>query len=769
MRISFGLLKLVPLERSSYVFLRAKWSPVALLAVLSSFSVTLTFKPETTRSTSLKRAMTIDLLNGLCRRLNTGRGGVAAKYSLWVILLSFVLTGTSQALGQAACSKGELKHALVGHRVQTLVVIYHGAVPVVGVHARYRITGVKLEGTILHVRLGTDYGDLQELPVSFSPRACDPTSIRDILAGDLIFEDVDPSTETVGPQAQPLEQSSAPIVRMAGTASAAMAEKTMQAPGATSLSERVSADRLSKIREAIAMRESQNLTEMLNAAFPVSKALRSVYGATSIYSGSAQHPTVRAIAELRQRLGGSLKPHDVNDVQQLIALLEESAHYLPDKVPSDWNLARAAAQSAIQAYSTREEEIKRAMALIDEAERSLDNAEYRDAKEAYDHLASDFFANDAPIQQYLLLTAALRSDLAVYQRISEPDRKNLSGLVKKTELVAQEDELEKTCQGKPLSMALLQKDKPEDVDHLRKLINGIAPVTVKEDEAILPARLSTTTPTNATEQLAFIQDRIASIDSRLEPSKEIPAVLARPDLMSTVQGDLGKSAVDVLMVRSSEIAQAQKVRTRLESLAQDDKLQIQKSEEAARVQLQKAEQARAAQKAAAEEAQRKREEEAAHKPDPYAPPDSASRAAARREFAGLVGARLRSLLLNDGRVDPTLVSLRVTTSTPKSPKGQVTRDDYRLEIQTNTISLPRDVTAMLRNKMLNDDLFSLGFKEVSFQDTVGVQLGTILCQVQLLATGAHPGFCMRMELVIGSGGEGEWNEYHRWPEQYVVP
>ena len=170
-------------------------------------------------------------------------------------------------------------------------------------------------------------------------------------------------------------------------------------------------------------------------------------------------------------------------------------------------------------------------------------------------------------------------------------------------------------------------------------------------------------------------------------------------------------------------------------------------------------------------------QEAARSRDPYSPPDGAQKASSRREFARLVESRLRSVLASDERVDPTLVRLRISTSTPKSPRGLVTRDDYRLEIETNTISLPRDVTAMLRNKMLNADLFNLGFKEVTFQDTVGTQHGTILCAVSLGSNGAHPNYCMQMGYVthyMGSYGEERvplpgWNEYHRWPANYIIP
>ena len=121
-------------------------------------------------------------------------------------------------------------------------------------------------------------------------------------------------------------------------------------------------------------------------------------------------------------------------------------------------------------------------------------------------------------------------------------------------------------------------------------------------------------------------------------------------------------------------------------------------------------------------------------------------------------------LRSNPNVDPTLVTLRVYTTTPELPSGVKTREDFQLVIETNSIVLPRDVTVLLRNPVFNHDPYGLGFKEVSFQNTVGVQMGTIDCGARLQPEGAHP-WCI--EHTPGMGRD--WNFYYRWPNDYVVP
>jgi hypothetical protein len=161
-------------------------------------------------------------------------------------------------------------------------------------------------------------------------------------------------------------------------------------------------------------------------------------------------------------------------------------------------------------------------------------------------------------------------------------------------------------------------------------------------------------------------------------------------------------------------------------------------------------------------------------PDKQVPPDGAARAAARRAYAGILENQMRQSLRANTDVDPTLVRLRVATMTPQSSEGN-TREDYRLTIESNGYALPRDVTKLLHNYSMNGQLYALGFRELSFQDAVGEQMGTILCAVQLTEKGAHPAYCMHMEninYVGGSYGEGVWRpgwkEYYTWPADYVV-
>ncbi len=147
--------------------------------------------------------------------------------------------------------------------------------------------------------------------------------------------------------------------------------------------------------------------------------------------------------------------------------------------------------------------------------------------------------------------------------------------------------------------------------------------------------------------------------------------------------------------------------------------------------------------------------------------DSPARALARRRYATLLESTLRGILRSNPGYDPSLVGLRVYTATPNPEHPlppEVVRQDYRLTIETNGVTLPQDVTALLRNDRLNSQPKNLGFVEMVIQDTVGVHLGTILCAVGFQQNGAHPSYCMRengVDIV-------QWDVYHQWPSDYVV-
>lgn len=160
------------------------------------------------------------------------------------------------------------------------------------------------------------------------------------------------------------------------------------------------------------------------------------------------------------------------------------------------------------------------------------------------------------------------------------------------------------------------------------------------------------------------------------------------------------------------------------------------------------------------------------KVDLYAPPDGPARAAARRSYAALVRQLMLHTVHNTPGIDLDL-GLRVYATTPDSPQGEETRQDYRLTIEIQGLPLPEDVVPLLQNVMSVKKMYGLGFKEVYIKNTVGVRLGTIGCAVALQADGAHPLYCMRMGIVTyGLGDEGVlgtgYKEYYRWPKNFVV-
>ncbi len=170
------------------------------------------------------------------------------------------------------------------------------------------------------------------------------------------------------------------------------------------------------------------------------------------------------------------------------------------------------------------------------------------------------------------------------------------------------------------------------------------------------------------------------------------------------------------------------------------------------------------------QAERQQQKTAAKQQEAVALPDGEARAAARRRYASTVESVMLRNIRNNRNIDPTLVRLNVYTETPQKENDIQTRDDFRLNVETNSIVLPRDVVAFLRKQMFNSELYKLGFREVAFYDTVGVKPGTVLCAVTLKPDGAHPLYCMKMGTLRYTGGSygPGWDDYHRWPQGYVI-
>jgi hypothetical protein len=114
-------------------------------------------------------------------------------FRLVLVLLALVVPYGSHSLAQGGCTESDLKLALVGQKVITQVVIYKkvsglGDVPKVGIHARYRISGVRPAGDVLQIFLESKFGDAQNLTAHFAPSSCDPDAIREELASVFQFE-----------------------------------------------------------------------------------------------------------------------------------------------------------------------------------------------------------------------------------------------------------------------------------------------------------------------------------------------------------------------------------------------------------------------------------------------------------------------------------------------------------------------------------------------------------------------------------------------------
>jgi TonB family protein len=156
--------------------------------------------------------------------------------------------------------------------------------------------------------------------------------------------------------------------------------------------------------------------------------------------------------------------------------------------------------------------------------------------------------------------------------------------------------------------------------------------------------------------------------------------------------------------------------------------------------------------------------------DPYAPPDGKVMASLRR----LDAAKKQLAILNAVKTMPNLNfrGLRVYATTPASPQGEVTSQDYRLTIEIEGLPLPQFVVPFLSDVLSIKEVYRLGFKEIYIKNTVGVRLGTIGCAVSLQADGAHPLYCMKRTVVQHGLGEGTpglgYEKYYQWPQGFVI-
>jgi TonB family protein len=380
------------------------------------------------------------------------------------------------------------------------------------------------------------------------------------------------------------------------------------------------------------------------------------------------------------------------------------------------------------------------------------------------------------VREYLEQTRALQADLDAYVEASRLTRNPEMSLSEELTALVREQELLSSLQSEPLTRAFLQDALASGRADLTARIEASPSVHLDKGSYKIPERYATTTSANAEAKERFLSEKVTDLDYTLASVAEIRALLAQPSMMTAIGEQCGTSTRTAVEAKGKVIEEAVQIRGKLsESLAAVQSL-IQENRARA-----EAKEAVERQRAAAEVAAARQREGVANARQAAQREgildDSPARGAARRQYAALLQSTLTQVLRSNPDYDPSLVGLRVYTSTPNLATPlppEVVRQDYRLTIETNGVALPRDVTALLRNSSLNSQPRGLGFVEMAIQNTVGVQAGTIMCAVSFQQNGAHPAYCMLMGQRLTGNGSGEtyyslgWKQYHSWPVDYVV-
>jgi hypothetical protein len=490
---------------------------------------------------------------------------------------------------------------------------------------RFRVSGIELKDDRLELKLEGGSGGSARLKLMLGrgwQSKLDVSSVQAQLARVFVLDQYaePPHDHAVASDSRQAASGAAP----------ASTNEYRPAPNVPRIEGRISADDLRAVMASFDEEVRNALSNLSQDAALLSRSLlayQKVKKEDLWRYPDIRDPQLQAISALQDRLGKSLQPQRDDDVIQMNEvfkrclqvsqvgqardehgnlygagrnsgdfqrlLLSDSAIALARRVPMDVQAERA--QRAV---------IDQARTAVISIEQSLDGGNLQGANQQYQQLLSDpQTAQQAPVQLYLQRTDNFRQDLVSYTQANQLVRHYNLSAAQELQHLAQELDLLRASESKPLTKKVLQDAISADAGVAKQKLASLPSPQVDESAYRLPPGFSSQDSTNLNEKLALVASRIAALDKQLASASELREVAAQGTSIKTASDALGAGTIAGLNEKLERIESLERLRASLADTQNSLQARIAAEREAEQRRIAEA-QAEAERKAAAAIAER---------------------------------------------------------------------------------------------------------------------------------------------------------------------
>jgi hypothetical protein len=262
-------------------------------------------------------------------------------------------------------------------------------------------------------------------------------------------------------------------------------------------------------------------------------------------------------SELQRRLGRSLTPKQIDDIDEMNGVLMGCAgQYFAFAPPNSRNIT-ASANQAVADAKRRRQQIESAKNAILQVEAALDAGDLIRANQLFRGLAG---ASSQPTfaQSYLQQTQSLRQDLGAYLQAVGMDHQQSAPLVQQLQNLGREVSLlNESASGRPLTQAYLQHVIKDGIDASRRQLANLPAFQFNEASYRIPTTIS------ESDELTLISNDIKAIDESFAKVSETRAIAAQPELMKIAEEVVGGTEAATLKATADQIGTAEHMRASL--------------------------------------------------------------------------------------------------------------------------------------------------------------------------------------------------------------
>jgi hypothetical protein len=339
-----------------------------------------------------------------------------------------------------------------------------------------------------------------------------------------------------------------------------------QRPGlaASAIPGRVSREQVRAILAAADEESRQALSDLVQQTAALPKTLLSIQDQARSW-GKGSTPCLQKISSFQGRLGKSLQPKQVEDIEAMNQLLSRTVdgevNYCRGQLQSltntDCFAVFTSVGAAVDAEKQRQEQIQATKKEIVDVEAALDGGDLSRASQLYQGLSTE-----APLphfaQNYLQQTQSLGLDLANYAQAAQFDHRRTVPLLQQVLTLGREVNMLSAIEsGRALTKKYLQDAIKGDTEAVRVELASLPTFQFDETSYQIPGTLSDN------DKLAFVSSRIKDIDSSLAAVSATRAMVAQPDAVKTVVAVVGGNEAAKLSATAAQIAAADRVRASL--------------------------------------------------------------------------------------------------------------------------------------------------------------------------------------------------------------